>query len=373
MDRRLEQWCMCSCVKSRGRICAQEVQENRQQHNGIFLVLESMKMKEPIETDSDKFNFRRFRENDEEKLLELWRITFHKEMNRGLWRWKYFDNPYSQTILLCESGEGEILALFGGIPFKGSREGKDVVIVQAMDIMSHPDFRGKGLFARTAQTFFETFCKNNPAEILYGFPGKFHFELGKRVLGYAPLESGVSYLKGETGVLASKKRTSLLSIKKVETPGDQFDTLWEKCSADYPYAVVRQSEFLRWRFCRHPEKKYEIFCLKGILSKEIEGYAVLSLKEDAATLVDVLLPESEKTIAVFFYKMGLMLRSRGVRQIQTWLPGSHFLKKAAMAAGFEEQDEPLGIFSTIKTFDHSPDTAWINNNLFYTMADSDLF
>jgi hypothetical protein len=44
-----------------------------------------------------------------------------------------------------------------------------------------------------------------------------------------------------------------------------------------------------------------------------------------------------------------------------------------MAAGFEEHAEPLGIISTIKTFEHSPDTNWIDNNLFYTMADSDLF
>ena len=330
-------------------------------------------MKKPVETDSGKFNIRKFQENDEEKILKLWRLTFHQEMNQALWKWKYFDNPYPQALLLCESDKGEILALFGGIPFKGSREEKDVVIIQAMDIMSHPDFRGKGFFARTAQAFFEIFCEKTFAEILYGFPGKFHFELGKRVLGYAPLESGVAYLKAETSALASKKSPSLLSIKRTENPGEQFDRLWEKCRRDYPYAVVRQSEFLRWRFLRHPEKKYEIFCLKGMFSEEVEGYAVLYLKEDAAILVDMLFPKSPKKIAAFFSKMGHVLRSRGIKQLETWLPGNHFLKHATIAAGFEEQDEPLGIFSTIKTFDHSPDTDWINNNLFYTMADSDLF
>jgi hypothetical protein len=326
-----------------------------------------------IETDSGKFLIRKFRENDEKKVLELWKFTFDQEMNQALWRWKYFDNPYPQALLLCESEKEEILALYGGIPFRGSRDGKAVVIVQLMDIMSHPDFRGKGLFARTGKAFFEIFCKKNSAEILYGFPGKFHFELGKRILGYAPLESGVAYLKAETGALASKKSPSLLSIKRTENPGEQFDRLWEKCRRDYPYAVVRQSEFLRWRFLKHPEKKYEIFCLKGMFSEEIEGYAVLHLKKDVAILVDVLFPKSEKKTAVFFSKIAHMLRSRGILLIETWLPGNHFLKTAVMAAGFEEYDEPLGIFSTIKTFDHSPDTDWINNNLFYTMADSDLF
>ena len=86
----------------------------------------------------------------------------------------------------------------------------------------------------------------------------------------------------------------------------------------------------------------------------------------------MLFPKSPKKIAVFFSKIAHMLRSRGIFQIETWLPGNHFLKIAAMAAGFEEHDEPLSIIATIKSFDHSPDTDWINNNLFYTMADSDL-
>ena len=126
-------------------------------------------------------------------------------------------------------------------------------------------------------------------------------------------------------------------------------------------------------FADIPKKKYEIFCLKGLFSEQIEGYAVLYLKDRAAILVDMLFPKSEKKTAVFFSKIAHMLRSRGILQIETWLPGNHFLKTAAVAAGFEEHDEPLGIIATIKPFDHSPDTDWINNNLYYTMADSDLF
>ena len=110
-----------------------------------------------------------------------------------------------------------------------------------------------------------------------------------------------------------------------------------------------------------------------MFSEQIQGYAVFYLKDNAAILVDLLFPKSGKKIAVFFSKIARMLRSRGILQLETWLPGSHFLKTAAITAGFEEHDEPLGIISTIKSFDHSPDTNCINNNFFYTMADSDLF
>ncbi|MBI9089868.1 MAG: GNAT family N-acetyltransferase [Desulfobacterium sp.] len=330
-------------------------------------------MERQVETEAGKFILRRYHEDDEKKVLELWKFAFNHEMNPDLWRWKYLDNPYRQALLLCESEEKEILALYGGIPFKASRDGKGVVIVQLMDIMSHPDFRGKGLFVRTGKAFYEFFCGENSAELLYGFPGKFHFDLGKRIMGYAPLESRVVYLKGDTGVLAVKNRRSLLGIKRVEKPGEAFDRLWQRCTRDYPYAVVRNAEFLRWRFCRHPEKAYEIWCLKGMFSREIQGYAVLSFKDGAATLVDMLMPESDRNYGVLFAKIGKMLRSRGVLSLETWLPGGHFLNASALGAGFEEQDEPLGIISTIKTFDHSPDAAWINNNLYYTMADADLF
>jgi hypothetical protein len=326
-----------------------------------------------IETDSGKFIIRRFRKDDEKKVLKLWELVFHQKMDPALWRWKYFDHPYSQALLLCESDKKEVLALYGGIPFKAYREGQSVVIVQLMDIMSHPNFRGKGLFARTGQAFFEIFCNKKTAEILYGFPGKFHFDLGKRILGYAPLQSRVAYLRGITDVLASRNRGSLLKIRRIEEPGEEFDRLWKKCSNYYPYAVVRQSEFLQWRFCRHPERRYEIFCLKGFFSNEIKGYGVFYFKEGAAILVDMLFPKSEKILGVFFSKIGQMLKLRNVSQVQTWLPGSHFLKKAAITAGFEEHNEPLGIISTIKSFDHSPDTEWIDKNFYYTMADADLY
>ena len=47
-----------------------------------------------------------------------------------------------------------------------------------MDTMSHPDVRGKGLFVRSSQAFFDFFCQKGGAELLYGFPGAFHFNLG---------------------------------------------------------------------------------------------------------------------------------------------------------------------------------------------------
>ncbi len=326
-----------------------------------------------FKTDAGEFTLRRYEKKDEKNVLELWRAAFNNEMSLAMWRWKYIDNPYMENLLLCESEKGEILVLYGGIPYKAHRQGKSVIIVQLMDIMSHPDVRGKGLFVRSGQAFFDFFCEKGDAELLYGFPGAFHFDLGRRILEYFPLAAKVAYLKVNTEKLAAPKKFSLNRLEKIEKPGDEFNRLWLRCRKDYPYSVVRDFEFIKWRFFSHPEKKYELWCLKGKISGKIKGYAVISISNGTACLVDMLCRNSAKEIKIIFSELGTMLKLRGILYIHTWLPGTHFLKNAAILAGFENYGEPLGIIATVRRFDHSPDLSWIDENLFYTMADADIF
>ncbi len=337
-------------------------------------------MRKKFKTDDGEFVLRKYEEQDQEEVLKLWKAAFKHEMSPAMWRWKYLDNPYEENLLLCESETKQLLAFYGGIPFKANRNGKSVVIVQLMDIMSHPDVRGKGLFVRTGKAFFEFFCTKDGAELLYGFPGAFHFDLGRRILDYSPLADKVVCLQAETDKLAAKEIPGLKKMRKIEHPGDEFNNLWYRCRKSYPYSVVRDLNFVKWRFADHPQnrsgEKYEIWCIKGmteLISRKIHAYAVISVSKDTAILVDMLCPESGKDIALFFAKLGKMLKLRGISRIRTWFPGNHFLKNAAVTAGFKVVDEPLGIIATVRCFDHSPDPWWINDNLFYTMADADLF
>jgi len=78
-------------------------------------------------------------------------------------------------------------------------------------------------------------------------------------------------------------------------------------------------------------------------------------------------------VSAFLARLGAQFAERGIEKVETWLPGNHFLTKAAISAGFRPSEEPLGIILTGRSFHPSLSLDWASENLYYSMADGDLF
>jgi hypothetical protein len=330
-------------------------------------------MEKKFHIEGKPFLIRSYSARDEQGVLSLWQAAFHKEMPPDLWRWKYMNNPYTQKLLVCSGRDESIVALFGGIPHRANREGRSVEILHATDIMSHPDYRGTGLFVRTCNAFMEFFGKSGGVDFLYGLPGRYHFDLGEKYLGYREVKGCLSFLNARTADLAYLKKELGGRLTRIRELGPSMDRLWAGCLGDYPLSVVRDASFLQWRFGVHPLNDYEIWGYQSWLKRGIQAYAVLHTEGDTAQLVDVLAPSSSKLIRDFLGRIGLNLAKRGIETLKTWLPATHFVTAAAISSGFELAREPLGVILTVRLFDHSPSLGWLADNMFFTMADGDLF
>lgn len=322
------------------------------------------------------FVFRPYAAGDEAGILELWRKAFGKEMRPGLWAWKYRDCPFAVEIGLCRCEEdGEVVVSFGGIAFRGSLDGKEIRMTHLVDIMSHPLYRKTGLFVHTAEAFFACFAGPSKTSLYYGFPGKIHFDIGQKYLQYRPLPAGVSYWSARTGDIEERKTRSRGRLERIVAADRRIDALWHEREAGYPLSVRRDSVFLTWRFSAHPFNAYEIWGYRTAFRSRLRGYAVLSLGEDGkkAKLLDLLLPPSVEDSADFLRRLGRELSGRGVTQLVCWLPGGHESGKAALAAGFVQGAEPLGIIPTARVFDPALAFSRVCEALYYTMADGDLF
>ena len=325
-------------------------------------------MEKIIDIEAGKFVIRRYRDQDEENVRKLWKVAFGKEMSPELWHWKYLKNPYNRQMLLCLNESGEAVVSYTGIPYRANLNGKTVEMTQLMDIMSHPDYRKTGLFIKTAHAFFEFF--GNDILFVYGFPGKYHLDIGEKYLGYTALTKPVSFLSAQTDNLTGQK-TASGRIERITKVDASFDRLWERCQDKYPLSIIRDSNFVRWRFLNHPIKKYDIFSYQQ--DSDLSAYAVFAIKENKARLVDILAPPSEALISDFMTQAAWALKISGAELIETWLPENHFISKLLIPIGFVNSPEPLGIFSTVRNFENSPPSDWTSENLFYTMADADLF
>lgn len=336
-----------------------------------------MEMEKVVDSPRGKFVIRPYQESDEDGALSLWHAAFGKEMSHDLWRWKYLRNPYGQQMLLCVSETGRPVTMYAGIPYKAKLRGEVVRFSHLVDNMSDPDFRGviggrRGLFVQTAEEFFKHFGGPHASIFIYGFPGRRNFRLGIKTLQGRELPGGASFLSAVTLDLEKNIRPFRGRIMKTTPPYDIFERPLGLHEDLYPFTVIRNREFLEWRFGKHPERHYEIWIYRSRFGRHIRAYAVLFLEAAKASIVDLVASSSVREVGDFMARLGHVLTVRGIETLGTWLPSGHFLHQSLIQTGFNVLEEPLGIVPAARIFHSSLSFDWVAANIFYTMADGDV-
>jgi hypothetical protein len=327
-------------------------------------------MDETVEIEGGKFLIRPYRAQDEAGVLQLWRLAFDKELPERIWRWKFIDGPFGHRIMICVDRQENVLAMFSGIPYPANREGRVVEITQLIDNVSHPDYRRTGLFVRTIDHFIHHFNGPDRCVFLYGFPGMNHFSIGEKYQQYRRLAGGFTFLSARAAEIAGPSRPG--GIRLVPVADESFDRIWERCRPEYPFAVVRDSRFMRWRFDQNPVHRYQTWRYESDPAG-VEGHATFLVQGEKAVLVDLLMPNAPPCIREFLGLAAAELSGQGVDRIEGWLPAPHFTTRGLIEAGFTGGPEPLGIVPTGRSFDPSLPFDWASANIYYTMADGDLF
>ena len=369
----------------------------------------------------EKYTLRPFLQGDEDGVLDLWKTAFKSKMEPKLFKWKYLENPYSKSMMLCVSKKDRVVTFYGGVPFKFQWINKIIYAVHLMDIMSHPAHRKDKVFERTARSFMDYYCSADKLHLMYGFPGEFHYSIGERILNYKKI-GGVAYFTDSlenrnkidyasksgqsdvdrnvqtnvqidvqqnvqiTGVQKNVPHIRMELVENMDALSYDFDLLWESCKKDYPFSIVRNSDFVKWRYFQHPQKQYKVF--RFVTSPDVpinenntktgtigvtKAYVVFSIKQNKLTLIDMLMPNSKNLFMKIIGYIKEYMATANIKNIETWLPENHFFAQYALLSGFKREDEPIGFIPTVSLFDQSPPLEWITSNIYYSMADGDLF
>jgi hypothetical protein len=329
-------------------------------------------MREITLPNRSTFIIREYRVEDMFRVLALWKVAFGKEMSVPLWQWKYHDNPFGYRMMLCVNEADEPVVTYGGVPYQANWNGKTIEIIHLMDIMSHPDYRKTGLFINTIEAFIDRFTGPDRSVLLYGFPSQYHFDIGQKYMAYKKILPGVAYLRAMLSCLIGHVPEPEGSMERILEADDTLDSLWETVKPDYPFSLQRDSLFIHWRYDKHPIHGYELWGYRSKLQDSMLAYVVLKVDSGKAAIVDLLTPDSQVVVGNVLGKLAQMLSVRGVEQLETWLPGGHFLSQYAMLCGFANLPEPMGIVPTARIFHPSITFEWLYEHMYYTMADGDL-
>jgi hypothetical protein len=336
-----------------------------------------VEVEKTIDTLHGKFLLRPYCDEDEQNVLDLWEIAFGKKIPIEIWRWKFHNNPFGRQIMLCLTESGLPVAVYAGIPYPANWNGQEIRMTQLIDNMSHPEYRfqitrSKGLYALTVEYFAETYGWPGESAISYGFPGDRHFRLGKLLFGYQMTGGGGVYLNANLQSIKLKRDFTFRKTDIIDRPGSFFNELQTSLTREYPFAALRNSKFIQWRFFENPVNKYLIYAGKSWNNVPL-SYVVLLIQKDTATLVDIFGPHEKREISRLIANLFSDMKSWNVQTIQTWLPANHFLATELQLLGFEKIKEPIGFIPTVRIYHPKLTIGYINGNIYYTMADGDLF
>ncbi len=262
-----------------------------------------------------KLEVRRFQRGDEEALSELFYETFGDGKSLDYWNWKYWTNPAGEHMTVVALDGPRIVGNLGGVPARMKAGSATLLGNQRVDSVIAPDHRivttAFQLVGATAQLMTE---KN--VHFTYTFTNKETYSINTQVLGfhevcpifcmskvmnpapYLEKKLRMGFLTKPLGIAGkqamtriNKKRLSIpegLRVTEITHFDNRFDDLWHRESEAYEVAVVRDSEYLNWRYIESP-MPYKIF---GVETDEaVKGFVVLGCyRQDVfrGLIVDIL-------------------------------------------------------------------------------------
>ena len=333
---------------------------------------ENVKSKSP-NTDLE---IRPYRPGDENEAVELFRIVFEKEKPLDHWNWEYRSRPMDTYIMLGYYKK-VLAAQCAGVPLPARCGDRVIRLLQGVDFMSHPGFRSYRLFMKTAAAFFSTFggTGEHQAPLIYGFPGTRHRILGEKKLQYTTL-SAVHCLRKTWA--AGVTRTAWMDrargrVERISGFDERVDVLWDRHQKAYPMAIIRNREYLNWRFSTHPTRSYTLLQIVDRLSGRVGAWAVLGETPDRGQIVDFF-PSLDAP-----WMNRLLLRAveqsfqdRSFGEAETWChpnsPAYHVLQREGWLVVPQPDDLHIGAIS----FSDEIRMDWVREHFYYTLGDADI-
>ena len=311
------------------------------------------------------YTIRDYREGDEQGITDLFCEVFGKEMTMEQWRWKYLfpGNGKIYSKIAEDAFNKRIVGHAGAIPLRGVFKDRPIQFFQIVDVMVHPMARGflgsKNVFNMLIKTLLEDIGKKFPEAFCYGFPGTRPFLLGKRVGVYDKIEQAIDCTKD----LRRHLFLNPYRVKKLRWDDNRLDILWAGLSRDFPLSLIRDKDYLYWRYATNPFFSY--YLLGFFIFRKLIGWAVIRDVGDEVLVVDLF--TKLKCCRNILRKLENYLTSLGKRKIRLWLP--QMWRKKLKDYNLQETN----VVTANMVWKLPFKTHIVKANLYYTMGDVDIF
>jgi hypothetical protein len=306
---------------------------------------------------------RLYQNGDEYLIAKLFKEVFGREMSLDEWKWKYKSSGnqriYSSVAVSETHG---IVAHYGCMARRMIYQGKEVFGLAIGDVMVHPQFRGTKLFKKVTMLAPEESGKDG-ISIGYGFPNERAMLLPEKLGLYEKVEDVFEATKKVK--FANNLNRFIYKFFPLSFDDNRINILWESVKAELKLALIRDREYLTWRYQRHPFFKYELWGLKKRWGNKLHGIAVLRKEDERMLIIDFI--SRLDTMQILFQKMENYAFIVGSETIIVWTP--EYLRQKLEKIGFLVRPSVTCIpRSTHKAY---LPKEYLKGIFFYTMGDTD--
>ena len=346
------------------------------------------------------FVVRKYKEGDEKGIVELMMLCFGRadyDYWMKHWVWQYKENPLGNHIWIVEH-DGQIVAHDAHIPLSLKVGKKVLKSCIGVDAMTHPNFRRRGLQRKIEDIHDDELVKEG-IHFSYNFPGEvFHKhkrtgfdydvckipvmskffdtnEIIRKLTGSRFLARVLSvWLNPIIGIFFRSKRKPLIkNVKIIEITrfDDRINDFWKNISRHFNIIVVRNKEYLNWRYFQRPNSKFKVLLAED--DDKILGYIVFSSKDEKGFIIDLLVyPNKLNVIQSLVSTAVEQLREEKVHQITCQMLKNNPNYKVLRANGFVPIPSKYPLRVSIFSPSNAPTEFLKNpNNWYLTLGDRD--
>ena len=333
-------------------------------------------------------------QGDEQEILQLFRQVFKKHRSQSHWKWENMESPAGPSIITLLKDKDKVkghLALQRVIMKLGN---ETAAASQRICSMLHKDYREQGHYQRMLHHLLQQ-AEEQGVKLTYSFPNVQALKALRKTSGlievaqiprfvkvYKPYVAARTFFSHRMLSLLLGTGLSLRNVVKkgyrgrsqdvfaVESVDERFDRLWQSCSNRLNVAVVRDAEYLQWRYFRSPNN-YTVFVCRA--EDELKGYIVLTVEGNRGYVVD-LLATTDQAYAGLLARADEYFESAGCHTAFCWCLGNRVMSSHMRKHGFFRRGEPNAlVVNDIQMSDTQRKLISSCRNWFITMGDSDYY
>ena len=309
---------------------------------------------------------------DEARQADIFNICFRKQKDARTFAWKYRENPDGPAIsrVACDA-QGTVVGGYSYVPRRFRRDGAPLVLMQASDAMTVPEWQGRGIFtglddlvcaeagrqgvpwafAYSGRLSLKGFLRNGWQLIGHAPVWRLRFR-SRRSLGragrLAPLLVPLApVLDVVLGWRARRLPSASTEVQRLERFEAEADELSAACVPARGLFGERRAAWLNWRYVDNPTRRQEAFALRR--AGRLQGWLVAEFHEGNAFLVDHL-ARDESTRATLLAAFAAAARERGMEEATALLFEHHPALPALAALGFARRHSRPKAFRDIFPF-----------------------